>query len=132
VPSKSPCSARYFAAPNNIDVCPSCPQACIKPSFLDLYSKSLASDIGKASRSALRPIALFPLPFLRVPTTPVDAIPVSTSIPKLSNFSATIFAVRCSSKAISGWAWISLLHSCISLCKSFNCLIIAISNYSMK
>ena len=127
VPSKLPFSAKYLAAPSNIVVCPSWPQACIFPGVWDLCSKSLVSWIKRASRSALKPIDLLPLPFFRVPTTPVPAIPVSTSIPKLSNLSATIFAVLCSSNAISGWACISLLQFSISGCKSSNSLIIFIN-----
>jgi hypothetical protein len=35
VPSKFRVSARYFAAPSSIAVCPSCPQACIAPGVFE-------------------------------------------------------------------------------------------------
>ena len=64
-------------------VWPSWPQACILPSCAERCSKSLNSDIGSASRSALKPIirALPPRPSSR-PTTPVPARPRCTSRPQ--------------------------------------------------
>jgi hypothetical protein len=44
---------------------------------------------------------------LSVPTTPVLAIPSATSIPQDLSLSATIAAVRLSSKRVSGWRWMS-------------------------
>ena len=36
VPSKFRVSARYLVAPRSMAVCPSCPHACMMPSFWDL------------------------------------------------------------------------------------------------
>src|SRR3954470_16533529 len=49
-----------------------------------------------------------------VPITPVRAMPRSTSIPNESSSCATISAVRCSSKAVSGWACRSCRQAVIS------------------
>src|SRR5688572_33307098 len=58
--------------------------------------------------SARKPMVFWPgrLPF-SVPTTPVVASPRWTSIPHDCSLSATICAVRRSSKAVSGWRWMS-------------------------
>src|SRR5262249_50026161 len=66
------------------------------------------SWMWSASMSARSAIAPSPgaLP-LRVPTTPVPARPRWTSMPNSANRFATTSAVRCSSKAGSGWAWVS-------------------------
>ena len=40
------------AAPSKIDICPSCPQACITPSFCDAKGNPVSSWIGNASISA--------------------------------------------------------------------------------
>ena len=40
---------------SNIDVCPSCPQACILPGTVEAWSNPVSSMIGKASISALSP-----------------------------------------------------------------------------
>ncbi len=50
--SSSWCSFNSFAAPSSIVVCISCPQACILPGSLLLYSTSASSFIGRASISA--------------------------------------------------------------------------------
>ena len=103
VPSKSFFEDNNFAAPSNMAVWPSWPHACIRPSNFDLWEKSFSSVIGKASISALNPIALFPPPLklalvpFKTPTTPVLAIPLWTSKPKDSSFSATKLDVHSSS-----------------------------------
>src|SRR5207253_165199 len=53
-----------------------------------------------------------------VPTRPVWAMPRSTAMPNDSSSRATISAVRRSSKAVSGWAWISCRQAAISAWKS--------------
>ena len=42
-PSKLRVSARYFAAPSSMVVWPSCPQACMRPSFVERCAKVFAS-----------------------------------------------------------------------------------------
>ena len=56
LPLKLRVSARYLAAPNNIEVCPSWPQACIFPGMVDAWGRPVASWIGSASISARKPI----------------------------------------------------------------------------
>ena len=51
-------------------------------------------------------------------------------MPKLSSFSATTSAVRSSSKAVSGWAWISRRHTVMSSWKSAMRLIIGMGRRS--
>jgi hypothetical protein len=100
---------RSRAAPRSIVVWPSCPQACIRPSFWDLCSKAFLSCIGRQSMSARSPMAR-PLPFFlpgMTPTTPVLAMPRCTSMPQLASLSATRLEVRSSWNESSGCAWMS-------------------------
>ncbi len=126
VPSKLRVSARYFAAPSSIAVCPSCPQACIFPSTLDECATPLVSNIGKASISARIAITLpdvFCLPLI-TPTTPVRPTPVSMlSRPNSFSLSATTPAVRCTSNSNSGFSCKSRRQAVISACISANRLI---------
>ena len=81
VPSKLRVSARYWAAPSSIAVCPSCPQACILPGTVEAKGSPVASVIGSASMSARSPITrpvLSDFPRM-TPTTPVRPMPVTTS-----------------------------------------------------
>ena len=95
VPSKLRVSARYFAAPSSIAVCPSWPQACILPGIRRAVRQLRSvSSIGSASMSARSPIDLaaraVALPAM-TPTTPVLPMPVTTSSqPKALSLSATI------------------------------------------
>ena len=57
--------------------------------------------------SARRPIARSPRRPRTTPTTPVPPTPRWVSMPSASRWRATSSAVRCSSKASSGWAWMS-------------------------
>ncbi len=114
VPSKLRVSAKYLAAPSSIVVWPSWPQACMRPAFCDLWAKPFFSWMCSASMSALSPIARLPEPTLSVPTTPVPAIPRVTARPNSPNFCATTSEVRCSSNAVSGWAWMSRRHAVMS------------------
>ena len=120
MPSKLRVSARYLAAPSSMVVCPSWPQACIFPGTVEAWATPLCSRIGSASMSARRPMARDVSPWPRMtPTTPVLAMPVTTSSqPNSRSFSATMPAVRTSSKAISGWAWKSCRQAVISAWKS--------------
>ncbi len=80
--------------------------------------------------SALRPTTL-PDPALRplmTPTTPVLPMPGTTSSqPKARNLSATMPAVRCTSKPISGCSWMSRRQAVISSCRSATRLTIGMS-----
>mmetsp|Transcript_36638 Transcript_36638/g.93585 ORF Transcript_36638/g.93585 Transcript_36638/m.93585 type:complete len:214 (-) Transcript_36638:287-928(-) len=61
-----------LAAPSSIDMCPSCPQACILPGFLDansLVSSDRGSTTGSASMSLLR-ATTGDCPVPMVPTRP--------------------------------------------------------------
>ena len=60
VPSKLRLAARYFAAPSSIVVCPSWPQACILPAWVEAWGRPVASWIGSASMSARRPMRRLP------------------------------------------------------------------------
>ena len=111
VPSKLRVSARYCAAPSSIVVCPSWPQACIRPGVVDAWGNVLASVISRQSMSARSPIARADVPARSVPTTPVPAILRVTSMPHDASLSATIWLVRCSSNPSSGWACRSRRHS---------------------
>src|SRR5512134_1072217 len=71
-----------------------------------------------ASRSARRPIARPLVPAPSVPTTPVFARPRCTSSPNAVSRPATTCEVRCSSNAVSGWAWMSRRHAVMSPCSS--------------
>ena len=95
-PLKSPASARYLAAPSSMLVCPSWPQACITPSYVDLWTHSPVSPSGSASMSARKAMLPSPLPRCRTPTTPVPPISSCTSRPKDLSSPATILAVRSS------------------------------------
>ena len=107
VPLKMRVRDKCQAAASSIVVCPSCPHACIRPSWVDLWANVLSSFSGRASISARRPIARLPSPLLSTPTTPVPAMPRCTSMPHSSSRRATISEVRCSSKPSSGCAWMS-------------------------
>lgn len=52
-------SESIVIAPSSTDMCTSCPQACITPSFFDLKSRFVFSQIGRASISALNATHLF-------------------------------------------------------------------------
>ena len=108
VPAKSGSSARTFAAPSSIAVCPSCPQACIRPGVVDAYGSDVCSTRASASMSARKPIAPWPgrLP-RKVPTTPKPPTCSATSMPQSRSFCATRADVRRSSRPSSGWAWMS-------------------------
>ena len=118
VPSKRRFCDRYLAAPSSMVECPSCPHACILPSFCERCAKSFSSCKNSASMSARRPMALPPLPFVSVATTPVPARPLQTSSPKPISFSATKSDVRRSSNAVSGCAWRSRRQAVSSSCMS--------------
>src|SRR5476651_725600 len=107
VPSKLRVAERYLEAPSSMVVCPSWPQACMRPLWVLRWAKVLSSSIGSASMSARSPIAVGLLPTRIVPTTPVLPMPVVTSQPHSLSLAATIFDVRSSSKPSSGWAWMS-------------------------
>jgi hypothetical protein len=64
LPAKFRVSARYFAAPSSIVVCPSWPQACILPGVVEACAAPVASMIGSASISARSPMT-GPRPALR-------------------------------------------------------------------
>src|SRR5262245_44278069 len=115
VPSKFRLRARCCAAPSSIAVCPSCPHACMTPSWRERCANVFASRIGSASMSARRPSVRLELPFCSTPTTPVLPMPRWTSTPKDSSCDATRSEVRFSWKPSSGWAWMSRRHSRISL-----------------
>ena len=103
-PRKLRVRARYSAAPSSMVVWPSWPQACIRPSWVERCAKVFSSRIGRASMSARSPTEAVSLPSRSTPTTPVPPMPRCTWTPKLSSFSATSSAVRCSSKPSSGWS----------------------------
>ncbi|HBT32998.1 MAG TPA: hypothetical protein DEB15_09235, partial [Pusillimonas sp.] len=94
---------------------PSWPQACIFPSFLLACSNVFVSCMGSASMSARNPTAL-PLSVrpVMVPTTPVIPRPRCTGMPQACRLLATTSAVRTSSYANSGCAWISRRSAVIS------------------
>ena len=52
-------SESIVIAPSSTDMCTSCPQACITPSFFDLKSRFVSSQMGNASMSALSAMHLF-------------------------------------------------------------------------
>ena len=54
--------ARYRAAPSSMVVCPSCPQACMVPSWVERCANEFFSRMGNASISARRPMDLVSLP----------------------------------------------------------------------
>jgi hypothetical protein len=102
--------ASTVARPSSMAVCASWPQACITPVDLPRYSpcafeangRSTSSVTGRASMSAR--IASFGpgWPPLRMPTTPVCAMPVRTSRPSFFSCAATSAAVRVSRLLSSG------------------------------
>ena len=100
-----PCSssripARAAATPMRMATWVSCPQACMTGTVSPLYSpvasdrkgRSFRSGTGNASMSARRAITGPGRPPSRMPTTPVCATPVVTSIPSDSRCWATIAA----------------------------------------
>ena len=102
------CSFNHLAKYNRFVVCPSCPQACIFPFTLDLYSTSFSSWSGRASMSALNPNhkSSFPLNSASV------LVPISSySISKLSKKFLIYLAVSYSSNANSGFLCNLLLVS---------------------
>ena len=92
---------------------PSCPQACIQPSFCDLYSTSAVSVMLSASISARSATqGPSPAPPIMRPTTPVFPTPsLTSSTPYSFNISTTFFAVSYSLKEGSGCAWNHLKHA---------------------
>ena len=82
------------------------------------WVKSFFSWIGSASMSALRPMARLLVPARSTPTTPVLPTPRWVSMPSASSRSATSAAVRCSSKASSGWAWMSRRIAVVAACSA--------------
>jgi hypothetical protein len=78
-PAKFRVSARYFAAPSSMAVCPSWPQACILPGVFEPWlAVDLRSSAARPCRRAgrRRPSPLRPR---MMPTTPVRPMPVTTS-----------------------------------------------------
>ena len=83
------------------------PQACIFPATVLANSWPVSSWIGSASMSA-RIAKVGPgRPPSMVPTTPVRPMPVRCGMPRRASSAATMPAVRTSSKASSGCAWMS-------------------------
>ncbi|CAB4757968.1 unannotated protein [freshwater metagenome] len=89
VPSNPPSSARRAAAPSTMAMWPSCPHACITPSFCERYDRSPRSFSSRPSMSARRPITFTPSPRVSDPTTPVPPTPRTTSTPRLESAAAT-------------------------------------------
>ena len=89
----------------------------MQPWMVDLCANSLRSVIGNASMSARSPIARSPRRPRTTPTTPVPPMPRWVSMPSASRWRATSSAVRRSSKASSGWAWMSRRIAVSLLCR---------------
>ena len=117
VPEKLLFCDKYFAAPNNMVVWPSCPHACMIPEFLDTCVWLLVSIIGSASISALSIIFLLLIPLLRTPTNPVFPTPACTSKSRVFNLSNIFLDVLTSLKPNSGYLCKSLLNTFSSLYK---------------
>src|ERR1017187_331974 len=97
-------------------VCPSWPQACIFPGFVERCSNVFPSAIGSGSMAARSPTERVPVPARSVPTTPVLPRPRCTVKPKAASFAATRSEVRVSSNPSSGCACRSRLQPVSSAC----------------
>ncbi|MGZ2475105.1 hypothetical protein ACVI1N_003396 [Sinorhizobium medicae] len=120
LPAKFRVSARYFAAPSSMAVCPSWPQACILPGVFEDQAIPLASVIGRASMSALSPMVRPGprLPRIR-PTTPVRPSPVTiSSTPNSFSFRSTKAAVFSTANRSSGFWCRWRRHSVTSVLRS--------------
>ena len=115
VPANRGAAASDRAAPSSMAVWPSCPQACMRPGWVEAWATPERSVRARASRSARRPMAGPGRSPRKVATTPVPARPVCTVKPGTApSRAATLAAARCSSKASSGCACISLRNRCTS------------------
>ena len=94
-------------------MCPSWPQACIRPSISEPYSRPATSWIGNASMSARSSTAGLRAPAERAGCRPrpVSAMPSRTSIDSASRRSSTNAAVQVSSNPSSGWRCSARRHA---------------------
>ncbi|MFI7468778.1 hypothetical protein [Nonomuraea sp. NPDC049646] len=69
-------------------MCPSWPQACMKPGLRETWACVPGSSSGRQSMSARSPTARPLPPLVREATTPVPPTPVTTSRPAASSASA--------------------------------------------
>ena len=90
-------------------MCPSCPQACIKPGVSDVYARPVASAMGSASMSARSAIVGADLGF------EVAGIRATTPVPLSPGFSAPMPVIDFSPSASSSRTTTALVRRSVNM-----------------